>query len=138
MPNPIDGFSDPMPFSAAEWSAVPDQPGVYVIYDKDELLYVGMAGRDGRGSLRRRLRDHASGQVVNMFAQYLFFARAQFISPERVTHPMHAKTLCRRYIHEHCQVKWRICASAAEARELETKLKHSHRPALNGTAASAA
>jgi hypothetical protein len=50
---------------------------VYVIYDRAEVVYVGMAGRDGGGSLRKRLRDHSSGQVV---------------------------TLCRRhhtYVHEH-------------------------------------
>lgn len=138
MQNPITDFSEPMPFSDAKWSAVPDQPGVYAIYDQDELLYVGMAGRDGKGSLRRRLKDHASGQVVNMFSQYLFFARAQFMLPERVTHPNHAKTLCQRYMRERCQVTWRICASSAEARELESKLKQSHRPVLNGTAQSVA
>jgi excinuclease UvrABC nuclease subunit len=62
-------LSDPVRFSDVDWKAVPEQPGAYVIYDKDEVIYVGMAGRDQNGSLRRRLRDHASGQIVNMFAQ---------------------------------------------------------------------
>ena len=65
-------LSDPMPFAGAMWSAVPNEPGVYVIADEKEVVYVGMAGRNGKGGIRNRLRDHASGQIVNMFAQYLF------------------------------------------------------------------
>ena len=60
-------------FASSDWTAIPDVPGVYVIFDRDEVVYVGMAGRNGKGSLRRRLRDHSSGQVVNMFALYLLF-----------------------------------------------------------------
>jgi len=69
------GFSHPVRFDSVVWNTVPAEPGVYVIFDCEECLYVGMAGRDGSGSLRSRLRDHSSGQVVNMFAQYLFLAR---------------------------------------------------------------
>ena len=79
---------------------VPTAPGVYVIYEGDEVLSVGMAGRNGRGSLRNRLRDHYSGQIVNMFAQYLFLARVQFIPEERITHPRAAKAACHDYIRE--------------------------------------
>src|SRR5262245_15034516 len=64
------GFSDLMRFDSVDWKTIPDQPGVYIIYDTDTVLYVGMAGRDGGGSLRKRLKDHSTGQVVNMFAQY--------------------------------------------------------------------
>lgn len=78
-------------FRKADWIVVPDKPGVYVIYDQDEVIYVGMAGRNGKGSLRRRLRDHSTGQVVNMFAQYLFLARVQFQVPERITEVVHRK-----------------------------------------------
>ena len=63
-------------FNEVNWKEVPDETGIYVIYDNDEVLYVGMAGRNGRGSLRNRLKDHRSGQIVNMFAQYLFLDRA--------------------------------------------------------------
>lgn len=128
----LPGFSTAERFAAIDWSCVPDEPGVYAIFDGDELLYVGMAGRDGKGSLRRRLKDHASGQVANMFAQYLFFARAQFLSSERVTHPSQAKLLCQRYIRERCCLAWRVCASGAEARTLEFDLRRSYRPTLNG------
>lgn len=80
-------LSKPTRFREVDWNAVPDTPGAYVISTDTEVLYVGMAGRDGKGSLRRRLRDHASGQIVNMFAQYLFLARVQFAEEERIVHP---------------------------------------------------
>jgi predicted GIY-YIG superfamily endonuclease len=97
-PDLLVGFSGVIRFSDVSWSAVPDGPGVYVIYDHAEVLYVGMAGRDRGGSLRKRLKDHSSGQVVNMFAQYLFLSRVQFVAAERVTHPRAAKVACRAYI----------------------------------------
>jgi excinuclease UvrABC nuclease subunit len=125
------GFSDLTRFNGVDWTTVPDQPGVYIIYDTDIVLYVGMAGRDGSGSLRKRLKDHASGQVVNMFAQYLFLARVQFRSDERITHPRAAKAACRAYIMERCSFRYRVLASASEARELEVRLKRDLQPALN-------
>ena len=72
-------LSDRTDFRETDWKRVPAEPGVYVIYDLGEVVYVGMAGRNGRGNLRNRLRDHSSGQIVNMFAQYLFLARVQFL-----------------------------------------------------------
>ncbi len=84
-------LSQPVRFGDVDWANIPDTPGAYVIYDEGEVIYVGMAGRDGNGSLRRRLRDHASGQIVNMFAQYLFLSRVQFVSDERIRHPNEAK-----------------------------------------------
>jgi excinuclease UvrABC nuclease subunit len=138
MPTPLHGFTDPVRFRGINWSSVPEALGVYAIHDLEELLYVGMAGRDGQGNLRKRLKDHASGQVVNMFAQYLFFARAQFLSTERVTRPSQAKALCQQYIQERCLLSWRACASPAEARLLESSLKQCQKPALNGNAQSAA
>jgi excinuclease UvrABC nuclease subunit len=55
------GFSDLIRLDRVDWKTVPDQPGVYIIYDTDGVLYVGMAGRDGGGNLRTRLKDHSSG-----------------------------------------------------------------------------
>ena len=74
-------------FRDVDWADIPAEPGVYVIYDRDEVIYVGMSGRNGKGNLRNRLRDHRSGQIVNMFAQYLFLARVQFMPKKRITHP---------------------------------------------------
>src|SRR5207253_1745239 len=110
---------------------VPNEAGVYAIFDGEELLYVGMAGRNGSGSLRKRLKDHATGQVVNMFAQYLFLARVQFSIPERVKHPNEAKQACRAYIHQRCSLSYKALPSAAEARSLELELRRLLKPALN-------
>ncbi len=78
-------LSDRVTFKHVKWDQVSEKPGVYVIYDKnDEVIYVGMAGRNGKGNLRNRLRNHRSGQIVKMFAQYLFLARVQFEIPDRI------------------------------------------------------
>ncbi|HTR55610.1 MAG TPA: hypothetical protein VMJ10_33265 [Kofleriaceae bacterium] len=120
-----------MRFAEADWPQVPDEPGVYVIYDLEEVIYVGMAGRDGKGSLRSRLKDHASGQIVNMFAQYLFLARVQFESSDRITHPRDAKAAVRKYLQTRCSFRYVTTASAAEARKLEQQLKMQLGPVLN-------
>jgi excinuclease UvrABC nuclease subunit len=110
---------------------VPDAPGAYVIYDHDEVIYVGMAGRDHKGSLRRRLRDHASGQIVNMFAQYLFLSRVQFASEERLKHPNAAKAACKAYLSSRCTFSYIVAQDGSEARKFEQQLKRELRPALN-------
>lgn len=114
-----------------DWAAVPDQPGVYVIYEGDEVLYVGMAGRNGKGSLRRRLKDHHSGQIVNMFAQYLFLARVQFMPEKRITHPRDAKEACHAYMVDRCSFRFATARDGAVARALEQQLKAELRPVLN-------
>jgi len=124
-------LSESTPFSEVDWSQVPDTPGVYIIYDESEVLYVGMAGRDGKGSLRRRLKDHRSGQIVNMFAQYLFLARVQFIPEERITHPRDAKAACHEYIVKRCSFRYVSTRDGAEARGLEDQLKVGMSPVLN-------
>ncbi len=126
-------FSSPNPFANVDWEAIPAEPGVYVIYDQSEIVYVGMAGRDGQGSLRKRLKDHSSGQVVNMFAQYLFLARVQFLSKERITHPRQAKAACHTYIRERCSFRYSVLSDAAHARALETQLKRDLKPAFNSS-----
>src|SRR5262245_27435761 len=116
-------LSEPIAFAAAKWNNIPNGPGVYVIADQEEVVYVGMAGRNGKGSIRNRLRDHASGQIVNMFAQYLFLARVQFLDSESITHPRNAKAACRDYIAQRCTFQYVSTADAAEARALENHLK---------------
>lgn len=124
-------LSDPVRFEEVDWERVPDAPGVYVISDLDEVIYVGMAGRNGMGSLRRRLRDHASGQIVNMFAQYLFLDRVQFVPEERIRHPREAKRAVQAYVRERCSFRFRVCLDGREARELEREWKRTLAPSLN-------
>jgi predicted GIY-YIG superfamily endonuclease len=124
-------LSEPMSFADVTWSAVPNEPRVYVIADQNEIVYVGMAGRNGKGGVRNRLRDHASGQIVDMFAQYLFLARARFLGETRITHPKNAKAACREYIATRCTFQYKTTANAAEARALENRLKNELRPIKN-------
>jgi hypothetical protein len=124
-------LSPPMQFGNVDWALVPDLPGAYVIYDRDEVIYVGMAGRDQKGSLRRRLRDHASGQIVNMFAQYLFLSRVQFVLDERIRHPNDAKVACRSYLVDRCSFRFVTSIDGVAARKLERDLKAQLRPVLN-------
>ena len=125
------GLSRTTSFRRVDWEVVPAEPGVYVIHDLDEVIYVGMAGRNGRGNLRNRLRDHASGQMVNMFAQYLFLAKVQFIPKKRITHPRDAKAACQKYIRERCSFQYQVAIDGAEARDLEKSLKEELTPSLN-------
>ena len=124
-------LSPALSFASVDWSCIPAEPGVYVIYEGNEVLYVGMAGRNGNGSLRKRLKDHQSGQVVNMFAQYLFLARVQFLYDERITHPRDVKAACHEYIMSRCSFRYVTANDGAVARALEQQLKSDLRPALN-------
>lgn len=109
------GLSEPLAFSGVDWNAVPASPGVYVIYEQGEVIY----------------GDHCSGQIVNMFAQYLFLARVQFIPTERITHPRDAKAACHRYIVERCACRYRVADGGKQARQLEAALKAELMPTLN-------
>lgn len=119
----LQGFTKPQRFADTDWSAIANEPGAYVIFDLEETVYVGMAGRKGNGGLRNRLRDHSTGQIVNMFAQYLFLAR--------VTHPRETKVAYRDYIAERCSFCFTTAGSALQARELEDELERSLTPTLN-------
>ncbi len=121
----------PILFADVDWKDIPDLPGVYVIYDCKEVVYVGMAGRNGKGSLRKRLKDHSTGQIVNMFAQYLFLDRVQFLSKNRIKHPREAKIACRKYIVERLGFRYRLAKDASDARTLEASLKMRLCPTFN-------
>ncbi len=118
----------------AKWEVfIPDTPGVYVIFEGNDVIYVGMAGRNGAGSLRRRLRDHASGQVVNMFAQYMLFARL-LDGPDRPRTPREAAARCRAYIRAHCSVRVLSLVDGREARLVEDELRQRLSPYFNASA----
>lgn len=134
--NPTDlilddlGFSPQITMGITDWSVVPDTPGVYVLFEDDEVIYVGMAGRDQKGSLRRRLRDHASGQIVNMFAQYLLFARL-LPKDDRPSTPREATLQCRAYIRAHCTARVLSRADKSEAVSVERQLRRRLQPTFN-------
>ena len=131
------GFSPPCSFRDSDWEAVPDVPGVYVVFDGDEVVYIGMAGRNGKGSLRRRLADHASGQVVNMFVQYLLFDRILPL-PEPPRSPSEAKARSRAYILQNCAFRFLPVNNRLGALRMERQLKRDLQPTFNRTAQSTA
>lgn len=126
-----NGFGPLVSMGTDDWTVVPDTPGVYVIFDENEVIYVGMAGRDRKGSLRRRLRDHASGQVVNMFAQYLLFDR--ILDPADLPRsPQEAGQRSRAHIRQYCLTRVLPAKDAATARIIEAELCSELVPTLNG------
>ena len=126
------GFAPVFSLGTADWQSVPETPGVYVLFDREEIIYVGMAGRDRKGSLRRRLRDHASGQIVNMFAQYLLFDRLLFTDDPPRT-PREATLRCREYIREYCAARYLALDDKADAVRIEKTLRQALNPSFNGT-----
>lgn len=129
------GFSPRCTFRNSNWGDVPDVPGVYVIFDGDEAVYVGMAGRNGKGSLRRRLADHSSGQVVNMFVQYLLFDRILPLS-EAPRSPSEAKRRCQAYILQKCAFRFLTVNDRLEALRVERQLRGDLQPTFNRTTQS--
>lgn len=127
----LDLLSNPIPFQGIAWTAVPEYPGVYVIRDLDEVVYVGVAGRNGKGSLRSRLRGVSSGWFSDMFTQHLFFARVQFLSEPPISHPRDARAANRRYIEQRCFFQYLVSNDATELVALEERLKEELTPAFN-------
>lgn len=79
-------------------------PGIYVIFGRGEVIYVRMVDRNGKGSLRKRLREHSTGQVVNMFAQYMLFNR--LLDPADLPRsPQEAGQRCRANLREYCEAR---------------------------------
>lgn len=126
------GFSPRHSFANRNWRTVPDIPGVYVILDGSEAIYVGMAGRNGKGSLRRRLRDHSSGQIVNMFVLYLLFDRILYTA-DSPRSPNEAKIRCRAYICHECEFRFLAVQDKTEVFRLENQLKRELQPTFNQT-----
>ena len=54
-------LSEPGAFATVNWSEIPDEPGVDVIADQREIVCVGMAGRNGNGTITSLLRDQSKG-----------------------------------------------------------------------------
>lgn len=63
---PLEDLASGRLFRFADWPApeVPQAPGLYTIWDGDQFLYVGMAGRGSgtRPMLHGRLNSHAAGR----------------------------------------------------------------------------
>jgi hypothetical protein len=123
-------LSDPMPFAGAMWSAVPNEPGVYVIADEKEVVYVGMAGRNGKGVLET---DFAITHLArSSHVRAVPFPRSSSVPWGGANYAStKCKAACREYIAARCSFQYKTTASAVEARALENRLKEELRPSLN-------
>ncbi len=130
-------WSDLITFASVDWPDVPETPGVYAVFEGERLLYAGMAGRNGRGNLRKRLKNHRDGNMVNMLKQYLWFAIVQHLDSELATSPGEAARRCRDYMTEMLSFRCLSCADGAQARGIEDQLKRGAgdwgKPEFNGS-----
>lgn len=128
------GFSPFHSFSKPDLATVPDTTGVYAIYEGDEVVYVGMAGRDGKASLRWLLLYHFSGQVqvADLFAQHVLFGRVLY-QTGLPRSPKEARHKCREYIRQECRFRFLIESDIAAALRMEEDLISELKPTANLT-----
>lgn len=126
----VDGFAE-VCLGTDDWSGVPESPGVYVVLERKKPVYVGMAGRrGGEGAIQSRLKDHASGQLVNMFVQYVLFHRVLRQSNPPQT-PDVARDRCKEYVRSNFTARYRK-VGLEHLREWEEKLIRRLNPEFNG------
>lgn len=131
----------------ADWpvSAVPRvAPGVYTIWNNDELIYVGMSGQGGGASrealnrarkrgrtwgLRTRLASHASGrrsgdQFCVYIADRLVLGTLSADEINKISaNILSLDQLVKRYIHERLTFRFIETDSGAEALAIEEEVK---------------
>jgi hypothetical protein len=120
------------------------EPGVYTIWDGDDLIYAGYSGRDNtKSGLLGRLRSHRSGRRSgNQFCVYLFdrIILPQ-LTPEEIRQIAAAELWVddriKRYVAERLKYRFRPCQSQAEAETLEIRVLNGEMagriPLLNST-----
>jgi hypothetical protein len=145
---PLAGFADwpndQVPRRAA---------GVYTVWRRDDLIYVGMSGRgaqqedfvagpEGKANgLWTRLHSHASGRRSG--DQFNIYVRDRFIVPILTPDQQRAigqgglllDQMTKQFIHRHLSYRFVVCKSGAEAlaieREVRTGQLLAGRPYLN-------
>jgi MoxR-like ATPase len=119
MPTPerlLDGFTEPLPFTAQTAGTAPTEGGVHVVYDGDTVVYVGSTG-----NTRRRLREHLQGD------------RESSVLHEQVgtelDSPGHEATAAEivEWLNR-CTVLWRL---SDDPEDLKAKLVATLRPRFN-------
>ena len=114
---------------------LPDpEPGVYAIYRNGRPMYVGLAEKQ---SLRGRFWGSHRGRGVSMtgsalrrnVAEHLAIASAADIKARRYAPTPHDAARVVAFI-DGCEVAWIACATPAEARLLETRIKAEWMPPL--------
>ena len=111
--------------------SVPREPGVYTIWEQDHFIYVGIAksGIEKGKGLRGRLESHARGKRGN--DQFNVYVADRFVLPQLEPSEITAianGTLSfdrriKNYIREHLGFRFHVCTSAADASDIEKKIK---------------
>ena len=124
--------------------------GVYAIWNKDELIYCGMSGRDienakhnkkSKYGLITRLGAHASGRLSgNQFCVYVANRIViPSLTPEQISRfesgELTLDTLTKKFIREHLEYQYAIVDSSARAYAMELLARNgtlfSQKPRLN-------
>lgn len=122
------------PVRTLERAQVPDLPGVYLWRRSGEVVYVGTAS-----SLRARLWGKHLGAGTSLAGSSLRrnVCDLLFAIPPSVTgNPRREKVAkpqaeaIREWLLS-CDLAWQVCATAAEAGALESRLRAAHKPLLN-------
>ena len=96
------GFLRSIHLGTANCPPVSDISGVYLIFDRQKALHVGMVGHNGNSSTRKRLRGHSTGEVANAFAQYMLFSQSLEHGRESATKLTINRPLIPRFYQETC------------------------------------
>jgi hypothetical protein len=113
---------------------IPDRPGVYAIYRDGAAIYVGLAEKQ---TLRDRIWKNHSGRGAVMtgsafrrnVAEHLGIATAAQIK-NRTYQPTADEVAAVRTFIDGCSISWIPCATARDARNLETSFKDEWKPPL--------
>ena len=118
-------------FHSLDITAIPKSPGVYLISDGGEIVYVGMA----RSNLHSRLKSHQNGRRSgNQFAVYVqdFYVLPQCRDQidEIAAGTVRLDLLVGEYVRSNFEVAWIALESGAEALGMERELINLHKPVL--------
>ena len=132
-------FTKRTKFSDWKTANVPSvSAGVYAIWDKDELIYCGMSGRQielameqgkTKYGLVTRLNSHASGRLSG--DQFCVYVANRLVIPNLkaedlkkfATGEYKLDTMTKKYIHDHFDYQYVIVQSSSEAYEIENKAR---------------
>ena len=143
--NQIKPLKDGPEHAFADWpvQAVPDvAAGVYAIWNRAQLIYVGMSGRGATAStldekrskeerfgLFKRLSSHASGrrsgdQFCVYVADFLVLPRLSKQQIDAISErELSFDNVIRDYIHEHLTFRFMETSDGEEALRIEAELK---------------
>ncbi len=131
-------FSDRSKFSVWPNKSIPMvAAGIYAIWNKDELLYCGMSGREIEKNLHKkkyglvtRLHSHSTGRLSG--DQFCVYVANRLVVPslQQTDLPLFSNgelkldTLTKSFIQDYLDYQYIIVNSSTEAYSLETKARN--------------